>query len=283
MAGSDYAHPEVLVQTDWVSQHTTDRNVVIVEVDQDTKAYDEGHIPGAIAWNWRTQLCDPLQRDIVSKLDMEKLLGSSGIAQDTTVVLYGTNDYSFAAWAFWVLKLYGHIDVRMINGGRKKWIAEGRELTREVPLRAPVVHRIRSFHAELRAYLRMVQDSMDSATSLLVDVRSPAEYSGKAVDRLGLSEMVQRGGHIPGAKNIPWWQAINENGEFKHFEDLVALYCSNEIPPAKNILVYCQTGERSSLSWFVLKYLLGCPHVFNYDGSWSEWGNLVGAPIEKGL
>jgi thiosulfate/3-mercaptopyruvate sulfurtransferase len=277
-----YAHPEVLVSTDWVDQHKNDPNVVIAEVDVDASAYNEGHIPGAIGWNWQTQLCDTIRRDIISKADLEKLLSTSGIGNDTTIILYGDNNNWFAAWAFWQLKMYGHKDFRIMNGGRKKWLAEGRELTKEVPASKTATYRATERNESLRAYLRQVQEGMKSPNTVMVDVRSPDEFTGKILSPPGLPETCQRGGHIPGAKNIPWGQACNEDGAFKTADELQALYSGKGVTSDKNVIAYCRIGERSSHTWFVLKYLLGYPNVSNYDGSWTEWGNLVNAPIERG-
>jgi thiosulfate/3-mercaptopyruvate sulfurtransferase len=279
---SNYAHPEVLVSTDWVAQHKNDPNVVVCEVDVDTKAYEEGHVPGATGWNWQTQLSDNIQRDIVSKGDMEKLMGSSGIGNDTTVVLYGDNNNWFAAWAFWQMKIYDHKDVRMMDGGRKKWLAEGRELSKDKPSPNATSYTASEADQSLRAYLPQVQEAYKSGNTALVDVRSADEFTGKILSPPGLPETCQRGGHIPGAKNIGWGMACNEDGTFKSFDELKALYSGNGVTPDKDVIAYCRIGERSSHSWFVLKYLLGYPKVTNYDGSWTEWGNLVGAPVERG-
>jgi thiosulfate/3-mercaptopyruvate sulfurtransferase len=278
-----YAHPEVLVSTDWVTTHLNDPNVAIVEVDVDTKAYEEGHVPGAVGWNWQTQLSDPVRRDIVGKEDLTRLMSQSGIGNKTTVVLYGDNNNWFAAWAFWQLKMYGHNDVRIMNGGRKKWLAEGRSLSKDAPQRMPVSYSADTFNAGYRAFLTDVQTVLNNTKAALVDVRSPDEFSGKILAPPGLPETCQRGGHIPGAQNIPWALACNEDGTFKEPEQLRALYEGKGITPDKNVVAYCRIGERSSHSWFVLKYLLGYPNVRNYDGSWTEWGNLVGAPVEKGV
>ncbi len=277
-----YANPEVLVSTNWVAEHRGDPNVAVVEVDVDTAAYNESHIPGAIGWNWQTQLSDPVRRDIISKADLEQLLSKSGIGNDSTIVLYGDNNNWFAAWAFWQLKIYGYKDVRIMNGGRKKWLAENRELTKEVPTLKQTTYKAMSFDETLRAFLRQAQDASKSPTTALVDVRSPDEFTGKILSPPGLPETCQRGGHIPSAKNIPWGKACNEDGTFKSYEELKALYSSNGVTPDKKVVAYCRIGERSSHTWFVLKYLLGYPNVSNYDGSWTEWGNLVAAPVEKG-
>jgi len=276
-----YAHEGALVSTDWVEQHLNDRAIVIVEVDVDTKAYDEGHIPGAIGWNWQTQLCDVVRRDIISRPDLEILLSKSGVSNNTTIVLYGDNNNWFAAWALWQLKMYGHNDVRIMNGGRKKWIAEGRMLTKEIPAPAPATYRAGEYNARYRAMLKQVEKAMAEKNVVMIDVRSPDEFTGKILAPPGLPETCQRGGHIPGAKNIPWGKACNDDGTFKSVEELESLYGSNGATGEKQIIAYCRIGERSSHTWFVLKYLLGYENVTNYDGSWTEWGNLVGAPIEK--
>ncbi len=279
---TDYAHPEALVSTDWVDEHKFDPNLVLAEVDVDTTAYAEGHIPGAIGWNWQTQLCDTLQRDVISKESLEKLLGESGISNDTTVILYGDNNNWFAAWALWQMKMYGHKDVRIMNGGRKKWLAEGKELTKQITSHKPTTYHAAGTRDEsLRTYLRQAQDAMESKEFVMVDVRSGDEFTGKVLSPPGLPETCQRGGHIPGAKNIPWGQACNEDGTFKSASQLEELYGSKGVTPDKQVIAYCRIGERSSHTWFVLKYLLGYPVVSNYDGSWTEWGNLVGAPVEK--
>ena len=279
---SEYANPVTLVSTDWADEHKTGPNVVLVEVDVDTAAYGEGHIPGAVGWNWQTQLCDTIRRDIISKEALEKLLGESGIGNDTTIVLYGDNNNWFAAWALWQLKLYGHKDVRIMNGGRKKWLAEGREVTTEVPSRTPTTYTVSGFDETYRAYRRQIEDAVMTGSAALVDVRSPDEYTGKILAPPGLPETCQRGGHLPGAESIPWALACNEDGTFKPPEALQELYSSKGVTPERDVIVYCRIGERSSHTWFVLKYLLGYPNVSNYDGSWTEWGNLVGAPIETG-
>ncbi len=279
---SKYANPEVLVSTQWVADHINDDKVVVVEVDVDTTAYEEGHVPGAIGWNWRTQLSDNVQRDIVSKADMEKLMQTSGIRNDSTVVLYGDNNNWFAAWAFWQMKIYGHDDVRIMDGGRKKWLAEGRALSQDTPTPASSNYNARAADQSLRAYLPEVMEMYKSGNCALVDVRSADEFSGKVLSPPGLPETCQRGGHIPGAKNIGWGLACNEDGTFKNFDELKSLYDGKGVTSNKDIIAYCRIGERSSHSWFVLKYLLGYPNVKNYDGSWTEWGNLVAAPVERG-
>lgn len=276
-----YTNPNVLVSTEWVEENLSDAGVVIVEVDVDTSAYDEGHIPGAVGWNWKTQLSDTLQRDILSREDMQALLQMSGIDKEQTVVLYGDNNNWFAAWAFWQMKLYRFNDVRIMDGGRKKWISEGRELTtlKHTPERSSIV--LENVNSEYRSMLFELQEQYQSSDVVLVDVRSADEFTGKILAPPGLPETCQRGGHIPGAQNIGWGEACNEDGTFKSAEELRALYERQGITADKRVVTYCRIGERSSHSWFVLKYLLGYADVRNYDGSWTEWGNLVGAPVEK--
>jgi len=279
---ADYAHPETLVTTDWVAQHLKDPKVRIVEVDVDTKSYDEGHVPESIAWAWNTQLADPVRRDILSAQQFEALMSASGISPDTTVVIYGDNNNWFAAWAFWQMKIYGHKDVRIMNGGRKKWLSEGREVSKETPKPAAAAYKAANPDLSLRSFLPQVQAAVSAHAAALVDVRSPAEFTGEILAPPGLPETCQRGGHIPGARSIPWGKAVNDDGTFKSYEELKALYEGEGIDGSKPVIAYCRIGERSSHSWFVLKYLLGLGNVTNYDGSWTEWGNLVGAPVEKG-
>jgi thiosulfate/3-mercaptopyruvate sulfurtransferase len=272
---------EVLVSTDWVAQHAGDANIRIVEVDVDTTAYDQGHVPGAAGWNWTTELCDTLVRDIVPKPKLETLLGKSGIDNHTTIILYGDNNNWFAAWAFWQLQIYGHQDVRIMNGGRKKWIAESRELSTEKPAFPAKTYTAKDADNSLRAFLPEVQKAVATKSHALVDVRSPQEFTGEILAPPGLPETCQRGGHIPGAKSIPWAKACNEDGTFKSVDELKSLYGAQGITSDKPVIAYCRIGERSSHTWFVLKHLLGFKDVQNYDGSWTEWGNLVGAAVEK--
>jgi thiosulfate/3-mercaptopyruvate sulfurtransferase len=273
--------PSVLVDTEWVAQHAKDATVRVVEVDVDTTAYDQGHVPGAICWNWTTELCDTLVRDIVPRDKLEKLLGQNGIDNNTTIVLYGDNNNWFAAWAFWQLKVYGHEDVRIMDGGRKKWLAETRDLATDKPSYKTTTYRAKDPDTSIRAFLPEVQQAVKSKSAALVDVRSPQEFSGEILAPPGLPETCQRGGHIPGAKSIPWSKACNDDGTFKSTEELRMLYGSQGITGDKPVIAYCRIGERSSHTWFALKYLLGFGNVKNYDGSWTEWGNLVGAPVEK--
>jgi thiosulfate/3-mercaptopyruvate sulfurtransferase len=275
---TDYAHPETLVNTNWVAEHLYDPRVRLVEVDVDTNAYKEGHIPGAISWGWTTQLCDTVRRDILSQPAFESLMAESGVANDTTAVLYGDNNNWFAAWALWQMKLYGHKDVRLMNGGRKKWLAESRELTDDVPTPRRSEYRAQAADTSLRAMLPEVM----ATKAALVDVRSPQEFTGEILAPPGLPETCQRGGHIPKARNIPWAKACRDDGTFLPADDLRRMYGAEGIDGSKPVIAYCRIGERSSHTWFVLKYLLGFNDVKNYDGSWTEWGNLVGAPVERG-
>ena len=279
---ADYAHPETLVSTDWVAQHASDPNVRIAEVDVDTAEYAKGHAPGAIGWNWTSQLCDTLRRDILSKSHFEKLMSESGVSNNTTVILYGDNNNWFAAWALWQMKMYGHKDVRLMNGGRKMWLAEGREVSTDVPSVPRASYTATGPDNALRAFLDQVQLAVQGGRTALVDVRGPAEFTGEILAPPGLPETCQRGGHIPGARNIPWSKACNDDGTFKSHDDLKALYGNEGIDGSKPTIAYCRIGERSSHTWFVLRYLLGYDHVRNYDGSWTEWGNLVAAPVERG-
>jgi len=278
---ANYANPDVLLSTDWVNQHKKDANVRVAEVDVDTKAYEEGHIEGAVGWNWQSQLCDTVRRDVIPKGQLEKLLGESGIDNNTTIVLYGDNNNWFACWALWQLKMFGHKDVKVMNGGRKKWIEEGKPLTKEVPKYPAKTYKASDPDTSIRAFLSQTMKAAETKDWSLVDVRSPDEFTGKILCPPGLPETCQRGGHIPGAKSIPWGKNCNEDGTFKSADELKALYESAGVKLDKGVIAYCRIGERSSLTWFVLKYLLGYPKVLNYDGSWTEWGNLVNAPIEK--
>lgn len=279
---AEYAHPEVLVSTQWVSEHANDSNVRLIEVDVDTSAYDQGHIAGAVGWNWQTQLQDNVRRDLIDKATLEKLLGQAGVSNDTTIILYGDNNNWFAAYALWQLKYYGHKDVRLMNGGRKKWLEEKRPLTTDAPRVTATSYKASGPDESLRARKEDVFALIEKKRKgELVDVRSVDEFTGKIIAPPGMSETAQRAGHIPGAANIPWAQAANEDGTFKSVEQLKALYGGKLVTGADETIAYCRIGERSSHTWFVLKYLLGYGNVKNYDGSWTEWGNLVGAPIEK--
>lgn len=279
---AEYAHPESIVTTDWVSEHGSDANVRLVEVDVDTAAYDAGHIAGAVGWNWKSELQQTLSRDLVSKEGMEQLLGSAGIDNGTTVVLYGDNNNWFAAWAFWQMKYYGHDDVKLMNGGRAKWEAEGKPLTTDAANHGSKSYTAKAANEDIRAYRDQVLSKVNASSISLVDVRAPAEYSGELLAPEALpQEGAQRGGHIPSAANVPWGQAVAEDGTFKSADDLQALYGAKGIDGSKETIAYCRIGERSSHTWFVLTQLLGHTNVRNYDGSWTEWGSIVGAPIER--
>lgn len=279
---SEYKHPEVLVSTQWAADHLNDPKIRIVEVDVDTTAYDQGHIAGAVSWNWQTQLQDNVRRDLIEPHALEQLLGKSGISNDTTVLLYGDNNNWFAAYALWQLKYHGHKDARLINGGRKKWLEEKRPLTTEAPKVALATYHASAADESIRARKDEVFAFVErKKKGQLVDVRSVDEFTGKIIAPPGMTETAQRGGHIPGAANIPWVQAANEDGTFKSADALAQLYQGKGVNGASEVIAYCRIGERSAHTWFVLKYLLGYNDVKNYDGSWTEWGNLVGAPIEK--
>lgn len=273
----------VLVSTEWVDKNRSDEKVRIVEVDVDTAAYEEAHIEGAVGWNWTTDLCDTVRRDIVPQDQLQDLLRRSGIANDTAIILYGDNNNWFACWAYWQLKMYGHADIRIMDGGRKKWIEEERDMTKVAPAYPESDYTLGTPDFSLRAFLPLAMEAeQNKDTWAMVDVRSPDEFTGRILAPPGLPETCQRGGHIPGAANIPWGKNCNEDGTFKSTEELKKMYEEKGIVPDKNVIAYCRIGERSSLSWFVLKELLGYPNVFNYDGSWTEWGNLVNAPVERG-
>jgi thiosulfate/3-mercaptopyruvate sulfurtransferase len=279
---SEYSHPEMLVSTDWVAEHLNDKNVKMIEVDVDTTAYEKGHIRNAIGWNWQTDLNDCIRRDILDPRRFAKLNSSAGIRADDQVIFYGDNNNWFAAWALWQFKYHGHKNARLMNGGRKKWELEKRELLTERPFFPISEYPAPPGFEHVRAYRDEVVGALNSAEVNLVDVRSPDEFTGKVIAPPGLTETAQRGGHIPGAKNIPWAKTVNDDGTFKSQPDLKKLYSDAGVDFYKPTIAYCRIGERSSHTWFVLKYLLGVDNVKNYDGSWTEWGNLVGAPIETG-
>ena len=278
---SGYANQEAIVTPQWALEHLDDPNVRFVEVDVDTAAYEQGHLPGAVGWNWTSQLSDNVRRDIASVEELTQLLRQSGIGRDTHIVLYGDNNNWFAAWAYWQLKLHGIDRVSILNGGRKYWLDNGLPLTTEVPTYEPTDITIAEPSSELRAFRDEILARLGRPTLALVDVRSPAEFSGEVLAPPGLNETAQRGGHIPGAVSIPWAQAVREDGTFKSADELRQLYEGKGVTPDKEVIAYCRIGERSSHSWFVLRELLGYPNVRNYDGSWTEWGSMVNVPIER--
>jgi thiosulfate/3-mercaptopyruvate sulfurtransferase len=278
------AHPESVVETDWVADRLDTDNIRFVEVDVDTTAYDQGHIPSAVGWNWTTQLNDQLNRDILAKEQMQRLLGESGIGRNTTVVLYGDNNNWFATYAFWQMKIYGHRRLKIMNGGRQKWINEGRPITTDDPDVQRRVYRASNADTSIRASRDYVIETASTRNNIgLVDVRAPAEFSGELLAPANLpQEGSQRGGHIPGAANVPWAYAVNESdGTFKSVEELRSVYGGQGISGDTEVITYCRIGERSSHTWFVLTQILGYNKVRNYDGSWTEYGSIVGAPIEK--
>jgi thiosulfate/3-mercaptopyruvate sulfurtransferase len=270
-----------LVDATWAQGHLSDQDVRFVEVDVDTTAYEQSHIPGAVAWNWTSQLSDGVRRDIASREDFSKLLSDSGIGPDTQIVLYGDNNNWFAAWAYWQLRLYGHTNVKILDGGRKFWLDQGLPLTVDVPSYDATGHELPEPDFSLRAYRDDILPRLGDPELALVDVRSPAEFNGEVIAPPGMSETAQRAGHIPGASSIPWAQTVREDGTFKPVDELRTLYEGKGITPDKDIIAYCRIGERSSHSWFVLHELLGYQRVRNYDGSWTEYGSLIGVPIEK--
>ena len=281
---ADYAHPEVLVTTDWVAQHGSDAGICLVEVDVDTAAYDEGHISGAVGLNWQTQLCDQVRRDILTKDQFEQLCQDNGISNDTTVIFYGDNNNWFATYALWQFRYYGHDEskLKVMDGGRQKWIDEGRDLVTDPSSSDATDYKAKFPDDNVRATKDHVLPTLEQGVVNLVDVRSPAEFSGEIIAPPGLPETAQRPGRIPGAANIPWATAVADDGTFKSYDELKEIYEGAGVDPDKETVAYCRIGERSSHTWFALKYLLGYEKVRNYDGSWTEWGNLVGAPIAKG-
>ncbi|HEY8439485.1 MAG TPA: sulfurtransferase [Candidatus Limnocylindrales bacterium] len=280
MTVTGYAN-DVLVDAEWAKAHLDDPSVRFVEVDVDTTAFEQSHIPGAVGWNWTSQLADGIRRDIAGREEFSKLLSDSGIGPDTTVVLYGDNNNWFAAWAYWQLKLFGHRDVRILNGGRKFWLDNGLPLSTDVDAYTATGYELPDPDYALRAFRDDILPRLGQSDFALVDVRSPAEFNGEIIAPPGMSETAQRAGHIPGAASIPWAQTVREDGTFKSREELENLYEAKGVTPDKDVIAYCRIGERSSHSWFVLHELLGYQRVRNYDGSWTEWGSMVGMPIEK--
>jgi thiosulfate/3-mercaptopyruvate sulfurtransferase len=278
---AEYAK-DVLVTTEWLAEHLNDESVVVAEVDENPDLYDDGHIPGAVKLHWRDDLQDPVERDLVDKEAFERLMGRLGVSDATAVVLYGDRNNWFAAYAYWYLKIYGHEDVRILDGGRQKWLDEGRELTTEVPSPEGVEYRANERDETLRAYRDAVREGIGTPEKALVDVRSPQEFSGDLIAPPGYEqEGAQRAGHIPTAASIPWASAVRDDGTFKSADELRELYVGKGVTEDKAVTAYCRIGERSAHTWFVLRELLGYKDVRNYDGSWTEWGNLVRAPIER--
>ena len=284
MANDGYAHPEVLVDTEWVAQHLKDPKVRIVEADEDVLLYEQGHVPGAVKLDWLVDVQNQVERDFVDKQGFEELMGRWGIANDTTVVFYGDKNNWYACYSFWLFKYYGHQDARVMDGGRQKWIDEGHDLTRDIPQHQATRYTAKEPDASIRAFRPDVEANLGKSGAALVDVRSPQEYRGEVIHMMGYpQEGAQRAGHVPGAQSIPWGTAVAEGGTFKEAKELKEIYGGKGITQDKDVIAYCRIGERSSHTWFVLTQLLGYPNVRNYDGSWTEWGSLVRAPIEKNV
>jgi len=280
---AQYAHPETLVETNWLAENAKDPKVRVFEVDVDTSSYDQGHVAGAIGVNWKSDLQQQPVRDLLDKKQLEEFLSKNGVTSDTTIVVYGDNNNWFAAWFFWLLKYYGHKDVKLVNGGRAKWVAEGRPLVTERPSFQRAEYRAQRPDGSVRALRDYVLEKVTGNGAKIIDVRSPKEYAGELLAPENLpQEGAQRGGHIPGAQNVPWATAVAEDGRFKTADELKTIYESKGLARGTETIAYCRIGERSAHTWFVLRYLLGHERVRNYDGSWTEWGSLIGVPIEKG-
>ena len=279
----NYAHPEVLMETEEVAAALSSGAFKLIEIDVDTDAYAQGHLPGALGFNWQTELEDTLRRDVPDKDQWEVLLSKSGISNSDTLVLYGDNNNWFATFGYWLFLIYGHdrAKLKLINGGRKKWLAEGRELVTDVPVPAPATYTASEPNWELRAFRDEVLQKLSDPNVTLIDVRSPDEYSGKVIAPPGMSESAQRGGHIPGAQSAPWLNAVKDDGTFKSADELKAFYAGKGVTEGRDVIAYCRIGERSSHTWFALYNLLGFENAKNYDGSWTEWGSVIGAPIER--
>jgi thiosulfate/3-mercaptopyruvate sulfurtransferase len=281
-AVSGYTHPEVLVETGWVAENLNNPNIRLIEADEDVLLYEVGHLPGAVKLDWHVDVQDRVKRDFVNRKDFEDLMSKWGISNDTTIILYGDKNNWYACYSYWLFTMYGHRDMKIMNGGRLKWESEQRPMTKEVPQYAATTYHAQSMDESIRAFREEVAAGLENPNRGLVDVRSPQEYSGELLHMVNYpQEGAMRGGHIPSAKSIPWGMAANADGTFKSTEELRQLYFGRDITPDKDIISYCRIGERSAHTWFVLTYLLGYPRVRNYDGSWTEWGNLVKAPIEK--
>ena len=281
-ASSGYIHPEVLVETDWVADHLNDPSVRLIEADEDVLLYEIGHVPGAVKLDWHVDVQDPITRDFIDQQGFEKLMSRWGISNDTTIVLYGDKNNWYACYSFWLFSMYGHKNMKIMNGGRQKWETEGRQFTKEVPHFEPTEYHSHPMDESIRAFRDDVLSGLKDSNRRLIDVRSPQEYTGELIHMVNYpQEGAQRGGHIPTAKSIPWATAANPDGTFRSAEELRQIYEGKDIARDKDVVTYCRIGERSAHTWFVLTYLLGYPRVRNYDGSWTEWGNLVKAPIEK--
>jgi thiosulfate/3-mercaptopyruvate sulfurtransferase len=279
---SDYVHPEVLVTTNWVADNLNNPNVRLIEADEDVLLYEVGHIPGAVKLDWHVDVQNPLSRDFVDQKGLEQLFSRWGITNDTTIVLYGDRNNWYAAYSFWLFNQFGHKSLKLLNGGRAKWEAERRPYNKDVPHYAATTYHAQPANENIRAFRDYVAAGLSNPNRRLIDVRSPQEYTGEMLHMVNYpQEGAQRAGHIPGAKNIPWATAANENGTFKSADELRQIYQSKDITPDKEVITYCRIGERSAHTWFVLTQLLGYPNVRNYDGSWTEWGSLVRSPIER--